>query len=76
MFSPLAVYGVCFYFFCVCVKLRGIYKKVVIDIYTKNETKLQDNRGIPNSLCQKNGLLPSIPHGVNHLQRTIMPSYL
>lgn len=41
------------FLFCVCVKLKGIKKRVAIDIYTQNEAKLWDNGGMPNSLCQK-----------------------
>lgn len=47
---PLAACGVCFYL-CVCETER--YKKIAIDIYTQNGAKLQNNGGMPNSLCQK-----------------------
>lgn len=62
------------FLFCVCETERYI-KKVAVDIYTHNEAKLWNNGGMPNSLCQKNGSLPSIPHGVNHFQRAIVPGY-
>ena len=49
--SSGSLWGV--FLFCVCVKLKDIKKNCHWYIYTQNGAKLQNNGGMPNSLCQK-----------------------